>query len=64
MTIKKAISLPDDIYNYGIDKTQKLFGGNFSKYICYLISKDKENLQYEVKKDMPNIKSIDDILDM
>jgi hypothetical protein len=63
--VKKAISLPDHVYDTGVQKTQKLFGGNFSAYICYLISRDREQDDYKPKvKDNKVTKAIDEIINM
>ncbi|KPB04722.1 hypothetical protein [Bacillus sp. CHD6a] len=40
-TIKKNISLREDIYNYALRKSEKMHGGNFSSYLTYLISCEK-----------------------
>jgi len=39
--IKKSISLRGDIYDYALEKSEKLHGGNFSAYVTYLISCEK-----------------------
>lgn len=34
--------MKDDVYKSGVEKADKLFQGNFSAYICFLICKDRE----------------------
>lgn len=64
-TIKTAISLRDSVYKFGICKAEALFSGNFSAYIGYLISKDREQRQEsELKKDNILLSAIEQILDM
>lgn len=40
--VRRALSLPEHVDNLGAAKSNLLFGGNFSSYVCYLISKDNE----------------------
>ncbi|MGG3467337.1 hypothetical protein ABES02_07435 [Neobacillus pocheonensis] len=37
-TIKKSISLREDIYQYALEETERMHGGNFSAFITFLIS--------------------------
>lgn len=65
-TVKKAISLKDDVYKDGTEKAKRLFSGNFSAYISYLISRDREQSQereYQ-KKDNKLLSAIEQILDL
>lgn len=39
--IKKSISLREDVYNEAEKMSEKLFGGNFSAYLTYLICSNK-----------------------
>lgn len=69
MTVKKAISLRDDVYKSAREKADKLFGGNFSAYIGYLISKDREGEAITVKpvqeeKNDEIMSAIDEILEI
>lgn len=65
LAVKKAISLPERVYQAGYDKTCKLFGGNFSAYICYLISSDKEeNKARTPVKDTKVMSAIDEIMNI
>lgn len=64
-TVKRAISLKENIYKFGISKAEALFGGNFSAYIGYLISRDKEQFQEpQQKKNNKLLSVIEEILDM
>lgn len=67
LAVKKAISMPEDVWIYGKEKSTKLFGGVFSNYIVYLISRDREgiveNVKVEEKKDSGLENIIDGILD-
>jgi len=65
LTTKKAISMRDDILDYGLEKADRLFQGNFSAYICYLISKDREEVTDPKKKRNTNITAaIDEIMNI
>lgn len=50
MFIKKAVSLPEDIYQYAKERSKILFAGNFSGYVNYLIAKDREREEEKDKK--------------
>jgi hypothetical protein len=64
-TVKTAISLRTDVYRDGTSKANNLFGGNFSAYIGYLISRDREQKQETIqKKDNKMLSAIEQILDM
>lgn len=64
--IKKAVSLPEHIYEGAKEKAQKYFGGNFSGYVCYVISKDLEESQTKPRrqKDEKVIAIIDEIMNI
>lgn len=40
-TVKKSISLRDDVFETAEKEADKFFGGNFSAYLTYLICADK-----------------------
>lgn len=64
-TVKRAISLQIDVYRDGASKANALFSGNFSAYIGYLISRDREQRQEPVqKKDSKMLSAIEQILDI
>lgn len=64
-TVKTAISLKEDVYRAGANKAKRLFGGNFSAYIGYLISCDREQRQEpEQKKDNKLLFAIEQILEI
>jgi hypothetical protein len=64
-TVKTAISLQDDVYRDGSSKAKRLFSGNFSAYIGYLISRDREQRQEPPqKKDNKVLSAIEQILEM
>jgi hypothetical protein len=64
-TVKRAISLRDDIHNFGSIKAETLFSGNFSAYIAYLISRDREQRhEPEQKKDNKMLSVIEQIMEM
>lgn len=42
--VKKSISLRSDVYKDAEKMAEKLFGGNFSAYLTYLICADKHGL--------------------
>lgn len=60
--VKKAISLKDSIYKFALEKTERLFSGNFSGYVGYLISKDMQddkNIKAIENSEMkPNIRNL------
>jgi hypothetical protein len=65
-TVKTAISLRTDVYRDGTSKAEALFSGNFSAYIGYLISRDREQ-RYEPeqqKKDNKLLSAIEQILEI
>ncbi|WP_150541959.1 hypothetical protein [Clostridium perfringens] len=76
MKIRKNISLEDFILKKGQERAQKLFGGNFSIYLAYLIQQDCNGLDKEVvvtkneeqeeveKLDKEVSESMNDILEM
>ncbi|HAT4295941.1 hypothetical protein [Clostridium perfringens] len=76
MKIRKNISLEDFILKKGQERAQKLFGGNFSIYLAYLIQQDCNGLDKEVvitkneeqeeveKLDEEVSESMNDILEM
>lgn len=74
--IRKNISLDEEVLEKGQNKADKMFAGNFSMYITFLINKDcegmtiKENIKTRVKEevetniDKDTIEEIDSILDL
>ena len=76
LKIRKNISLEDFILKKGQERAQKLFGGNFSIYLAYLIQQDCNGLDKEVvvrkneeqeeveKLDEEVSESMNDILEM
>ena len=75
MKIRKNISLEDFILKKGQERAQKLFVGNFSIYLAYLIQQDCNGLDKEVvvtkneeqeveKLDEEVSESMNDILEM
>jgi hypothetical protein len=64
-TVKTAISLQNDVHSFGSGKAADLFGGNFSAYIGYLISRDREQRQEPPqKKDNRMLSAIEQILEI
>jgi hypothetical protein len=64
-TVKTAISLQTDVYRDGVSKANNLFSGNFSAYIGYLISRDREQRQEPPqKKDNRMLSAIEQILEI
>lgn len=53
--IRKNISLDEEVFEKAQIKCEKMFSGNFSMYLTYLINKDTENI--EIKKDEKNKES-------
>ncbi|MCW6086538.1 hypothetical protein AAGC94_04855 [Clostridium sporogenes] len=53
--IRKNISLDEEVFEKAQIKCEKMFSGNFSMYLTYLINKDTENI--EIKKDEKSKKS-------
>ncbi|EPY2274772.1 hypothetical protein ACXAUS_003679 [Clostridium sporogenes] len=47
--IRKNISLDEEVFEKAQIKCEKMFSGNFSMYLTYLINKDTENIK--IKKD-------------
>lgn len=74
MKVRKNISLEDFILKKGQERAQKLFGGNFSIYLAYLIQQDCNALEKEVvvtknedkieKLDVEVSDSVDNILNL
>lgn len=74
--IRKNISLDEEVLEKGQNKADKMFAGNFSMYITFLINKDcegielKEKIKLEEKEevktniDKDTIDEIDSILDL
>lgn len=64
-TVKTAISLRTDVYRDGTSKAEALFSGNFSAYVAYLISRDREQRPEPIqKKDNRMLSAIEQILDI
>jgi hypothetical protein len=64
-TVKTAISLQNDVHNFGAKKAETLFSGNFSAYVGFLISRDREQRQEPPqKKDNKMLSAIEQILDI
>lgn len=64
-TIKTAISLKDDVHKFGVGKASRLFGGNFSAYINFLVSQDRERKEEPIqKKDNRMLSAIEQIMDL
>ena len=64
-TVKTAISLRTDVYRDGASKAETLFSGNFSAYIAYLISRDRDQRQEPIqKKDNRMLSAIEQILEI
>jgi hypothetical protein len=64
-TVKTAISLRTDVYKDGTSKADSLFSGNFSAYIGYLISRDREQRPEPTqKKDNKMLSAIEQILEI
>lgn len=67
--VRKNISLEDSVLDKGQARAEKMFAGNFSIYLTYLINKDWEEIQntmamnkIEVKdKKENNIKLSEDV---
>ncbi|EJO5349109.1 hypothetical protein NRP93_003266 [Clostridium botulinum] len=57
--IRKNISLDEEVFEKAQIKCEKMFSGNFSMYLTYLINKDTENI--EIKKDEKNKESEESI---
>lgn len=52
-TIKKSISLRDDVFQTAEAEADKYFGGNFSAYLTYLICADKYGVERGVGDQEP-----------
>lgn len=63
--VKTSISLQEDVYKFGSDRADRLFGGKFSGYINYLISQDREQRQ-EPEQNQNNkvLSAIEQILEL
>ena len=71
--IRKNISLEEDVATKAQLKADKMFAGNFSIYLTWLINKDNEDIELpvtitkvetkETKLDKEVKNSLDDILD-
>jgi hypothetical protein len=46
--IKKSISLRQDIYQYAVEESEKKHGGNFSAFLTYFLSCQKNNTGYVI----------------
>lgn len=53
--IRKNISIDEYVFERAQIKCEKMFSGNFSMYLTYLINKDTENI--EIEKDKKNRES-------
>ncbi len=47
-TVKRSISLREDVFETANSMADKYFGGNFSAYLTYLICADKYNVTREI----------------
>jgi hypothetical protein len=55
-TIKKAISLPADLYDFAMAKSaQPPYRGKLSRYIQALIDKDKQDVEVSLPKRMTKV---------
>lgn len=48
--IRKNVSIDEEVLKKGQAKADKMFAGNFSMYLMFLINKDCENMIIEEKK--------------
>lgn len=53
-TVKKAISLREDIYNDAEELADEMFGGNFSAFISFAVVSFKKGLVTVVDSTHPN----------
>lgn len=49
-TVKKSISLREDVFKVAESEADKFFGGNFSAYLTYLICVEKHGISTNVEK--------------
>ncbi|HDI3121881.1 hypothetical protein FDF50_18430 [Clostridium botulinum] len=59
--IRKNISIDEDVFEKAQIKCEKMFSGNFSMYLTYLINKDTENI--EIPKVNKSIKESEEAVD-
>jgi predicted CopG family antitoxin len=59
--IRKNISIDEDVFEKAQVKCEKMFSGNFSMYLTYLINKDTENI--EIPKVNKSIKESEEAVD-
>lgn len=48
-SVKRTISLREDVFDTAYEMADKYFGGNFSAYLTYLICADKYDLSRSLK---------------
>ncbi|WP_251862435.1 hypothetical protein [Clostridium sp. Marseille-Q2269] len=60
--IRKNISIDEEVFERAQIKCEKMFSGNFSMYLTYLINKDTENI--EIPKDEKNLKESERAIDL
>ncbi|WP_242957668.1 hypothetical protein [Clostridium cochlearium] len=58
--IRKNVSLDDEVLERGQKKADKMFAGNFSMYITYLINKDCEGIELKENNESRG-KQVEDI---
>lgn len=58
--IRKNVSIDEEVLKKGQAKADKMFAGNFSMYLMFLINKDCENMIIEEKKNN-NIKEDEEV---
>lgn len=51
MKVRKQISIDEEILNKGLIRAKKMFGGNFSVYLSFLINQDAGDIKIENKND-------------
>lgn len=54
-TVKRSISLREDVFETANSMADKYFGGNFSAYLTYLICADKYNVTREVNVELNEV---------
>ncbi|WP_409070058.1 hypothetical protein ACFLKB_17855 (plasmid) [Clostridium sp. FAM 1755] len=59
--IRKNISLDEEVFEKAQIKCEKMFSGNFSMYLTYLINKDTENI--ELPKANKSLKESEEAVD-
>lgn len=57
-TIKKSISLREDVFLLADAMCDKYFGGNFSAYLTYLICADKHGLSRVVESNEASVEKV------